>query len=253
MEIVKSKVDFLLFNEENLEKIKDSSFITGFYGIGKCGFIAVNHLVRTFNAERIGVILTSEMPPYVSQKKGVLSFPFEIYFVKLPNGEKLSFLLPSFEPYKTEHQVFSEELIKWLIKNQVKRIILFGGLDSRLRNNDQSVGRILYSRYYNESFQLPELPLFEEGMFLTGPLAYLLMFSELYRFPALAILTYAERSRPDPIAASKGISILSSLFKVEIDVSDLMKEAEKIKEEIKQIISSTVEKEEENLDRGLFA
>ncbi len=246
------QIRFILANQEGTTQFANSTLITGFYGVGKCGYIAVNHLVKILNAKRAGVILTKELPPFISVKGENLVFPFEIYVAKTNSGEKLTLLLPSFEPYKTEQQAFAKAVVEWSKEVNIDEIILIGGLDSRLKKDD-TIGRALWTQAYKEQGKDTLLPKFEEGLYLTGPLALLIMFSELQNVPALGLLTYAERSRPDPIAAANAIKLLGLLFDTEFDVEELGKEAARIEEEIQQILSATTEEENEEHDRGLFA
>ena len=57
----------------------DYTLITGFHGIGACGFITVRHIIETLNCERIGFIETEMLPALVSLEKDKLVMPFELY------------------------------------------------------------------------------------------------------------------------------------------------------------------------------
>ena len=85
-------------------------------------------------------------------------------------------------------------------------------------------------------------------------MALILMYAEIYNFPAIGILPYAERSRPDPIAASHGVEIVNDLLKLDCGVEELVREAETIETELQEL--EGLRKESEDLsrdpDRGLF-
>ncbi len=82
----------------------------------------------------------------------------------------------------------------------------------------------------------------------------MLMFYELNQFPAVALLPYAERSRPDPVAASVAIEQINLLLGIGIDTEGLLKEAEKIEKEIESLIqaSKPTRDRDKDSDQGMF-
>jgi len=91
------------------------------------------------------------------------------------------------------------------------------------------------------AFVPPEDPNFDlidldEGLFVTGPLALILMYFELNNFPALAILPYAERNRPDPSAGSIALEVLNHLLELDVDLTELEEEASNIEADIQRML-----------------
>ena len=81
----------------------------------------------------------------------------------------------------------------------------------------------------------------------------MLMFYELNSFPAVSLLPYAERSRPDPIAASVAVEKINHLLDIEVNVKELLDEAEKIEKEIEALIKASRPTErEKDSDKGMF-
>ena len=97
-----SKIEFFLM--EGKEDISNCTLVTGFYGLGRVGFISVNHLVETLNAELIGYLVSEALPPFLSIKDSKLRLPFELY-----RFGDVVFLTTYFEPYKYEHRSFSKD------------------------------------------------------------------------------------------------------------------------------------------------
>ena len=164
------------------------------------------------------------------------------------------FLSAYFEPYKLEHRVFAKAIVSWVKSQKMKSVVLIGGLDSRLRTNEEVLAKAVYTKSYKHSFPNSKLPLMDEGLYITGPMALLLMFAEIEDFPAVGIMPYAERSRPDPIGASHAVEIVNDLLGTESGIEELIAEAESIENEIQSMegIINEEQIDEENRDRGMF-
>lgn len=243
----KSNVEFLINSE--YKDLSGCVLVTGFYGIGKCGFISVNHMIEKLGAKKIGSMLTDFLPPFLSVKKDRLVLPFEIY-----KYENIVFLSAYFEPYKYEHRSFAQAVVQWAIDNDMSYAVLIGGLDSRLRTDDEVLAKGVYStRFINQYDKIP-VPVMDEGLFITGPMSLVLMYAEIMDFPAMGIMPYAERSRPDPIAASIAVEIVNDLLETDCGVEELVQEAESIETELQTMEGMINEEKEEseNRDRGLF-
>lgn len=242
----KSNVEFVLRAGE--ENISGCTLISGFYGIGKVGFIAVNHMVQTLKAKLIGYIVTDFLPPFLSVKEERLVLPFEIY-----RFEDIILINAYFEPYKLEHRSFAQEVVKWSTENDLSQIVLIGGLDSRLRVEDDILAKAVYSTSYKSLNPDTKLDVMDEGLFITGPMALILMYSEINQYPAIGIMPYAERSRPDPIAASHAVEIINDLLGLDCGIDELIQEAESIENEI-QTMEGVLEenREEDDRNRGMF-
>ena len=80
-----------------------------------------------------------------------------------------------------------------------------------------------------------DIPILERGLFVVGPLATMLTRYEIRDFPAIALLPYANPARPDPLAASVAVDYLNKVFNLSIDVTQLIKDAQKIEAEIQEI------------------
>ncbi len=221
-------IEFIFKNKQNFEAC---TLLTGWHGIGECGFIAMSHLVDKLKAERIGFIITNNIPQFITIKNKQITFPFEIY-----RKDDIIIVLPIFEPIKSEHLDFTKALVKWSIDNKFKHTLLVGGLDKRLKG--ESDIKFINTEKFSGDVSLYESNILDEGLYVTGPLAYMLLFYELYEFPAIAILPYAERSRPDPIAASIAISNISSFLDIEVDIKELQEEAERIEKEIESLLNA---------------
>jgi len=224
----------------------DNILLNGWHGVGECGFISLNHLVKELEARRIGVIVTESMPHFVTMKDGHLSYPFEIY-----KKDNLVIILPFFDPIKTEYIELTKAIVEWTVEEKFSQAILIGGLDNRLKDNAKL--KCLYTDAFKLKHPKFDIELLDEGLYVTGPLAYTLMFFGLKNFPALTLLPYADRSRPDPMAASIAIEVINNLLEINVDVNELIEEAERIEKKIQSLIKASQNKlQTTEIDRDMY-
>ena len=91
--------EFIFKEPQNFE---GCTLLNGWHGIGECGFISMSHLVDKLGAERIGYIITSNIPQFITIKNNKITFPFEIY-----RGGDIVIILPIFEPIKSFKKISS--------------------------------------------------------------------------------------------------------------------------------------------------
>jgi len=207
---------------------EDNILITGFHGIGMTGYIAINHLLNALEAERIGYIQTRSLPPFVSVQGKQLLTPFEVY-----KWDRFVFIRSEFPPHRSEENMFSRKIAEWAVEKQFREAMLVGGLDRRFRSSPEYLRMVPTKTYLDRNQVIKDL-LLEEGLYVTGPLAIMLTAFEVCNFPAVAILPYASRDIPDPRAAAVAINRISEIYQLEIDVSDLVQDAEKIERELEE-------------------
>jgi uncharacterized protein len=212
----------------NVPNLKGSIMITGFHGLGATGFIAVKHAVTSLNAELIGYIETEKIPPFVSMEEKRLSLPFEIY-----KKDNFVFILTNVPPHPKERQIYSRALAEWAVEQGLAGCYLIGGLDSRLKPSENDKIRITITKAFKNIDKLG-IPLLEKGLFVVGPLAVMLTHFEINNFPAVALLPYANPTRPDPLAASVAVEHLNKLTNLSMDVSSLVNDAQRIETEIQE-------------------
>ena len=158
-------------------------------------------------------------------------------------------LVPQFQPYRHEHKEFAETLVDWTIQSKFQQSILIGGLDSRLKKEEDEKIRVVATSAYLESNDL-ELPLLEDGLFVTGPIALMLAYYEVKNFPAIALLPYAESSRADPLAASIAVELVNKVTKLKIDTNKLVQDAELIERNLQEVITQTKSQDVDEKEQG---
>ena len=234
-------INFVINGNRNF---KGNTLITGFHGIGTTGFIGIKYIANQIQAEKIGTIISDFLPPFITTKNGKISLPFELY-----QKEKNLLLIPQFQPYRHEHREFAEKLVDWTINSNFNEAILIGGLDARLKKNEDDKIRYVATSSFLDKTKL-DIPILEDGLFVTGPLALLLTYYEINDFPAIALLPYAESSRADPSAAAIAIKEINRFTELNIDTTKLIQDAELIEQNLQEIITQTKEQASEEKEHG---
>lgn len=221
---------------DDKEEIENCYFVTGFHGVGLTGYIAVNHLVKSLHARPIGYIETQYQPALISLAGERISFPFEIY-----RHDSIIILFPRLQPKRSEVREFAHEVVKWVTERKFKEAYLIGGLDNRFKNGNDDM-RCVPTRPSLDEIKTRKIPLLEESLFVTGPLALMLTYFEMKSFPAVAFLPYSERGRPDPRAAALAVKQLNELLNLDVDVFELINDAKRIEEEVTKVMEGQKEK-----------
>ncbi len=199
-----------------------SIFISGFHGLGEVGFLSTAHLARALDAERVGFIKSDMLPLFVSMENERLVLPFELF-----SYESFVFLVPRFQPHQAEQWQFIDRLASWIIDNKFSEVLLLGGLDASFKEDDEDM-RCVPTTAYLPLLDKWSVPLLEEGLFVAGPLALLLAHFEMRDYPALGLLTYATRGRPDPRSAATMLEKINEVYGLNVSVDQLLEESKEI-------------------------
>jgi uncharacterized protein len=221
---------------DDKEEIRNCYFLTGFHGVGLTGYITVNHIVKSLHARPIGYVETQHQPALVSIADERISFPFELL-----RHDDIIILFPRVQPKRSEVGEFAREVVRWVTANEIKEAVLVGGLDNRFKEGAESI-RCVPTRPSLDKAKALKIPLLEESLFVTGPLALMLAYFEMKAFPAIALLPYSERGRPDPRAASLAVKQINDLFSLNIDVFELINDAKRIEDEVTKMIDGQRER-----------
>ncbi len=215
--------------------------VTGFPGFGAVGYITTKYIVEALKLKKIGYVIAKYMPDVVSiEGDRSFSFPHEIYSKE---GSGLVVLVNNVVPNIHERIEFAETIVRWSVENRISELLLIGGLDPSVRRSQEDLLRWIGNKWGKRVLKEPTM---DKGLIIVGPLAIILMFTEILGQPATVILPYAERDRPDPRAASVAVKKISEILGMEIDVQDLIRHAETV-EEIERKIREHIEMPEKRI------
>ncbi|MEM0271299.1 MAG: PAC2 family protein [Thermoprotei archaeon] len=205
--------------------LSGKTFVTGFHGIGLVGYVTVRYLVTKLGAIKIGFILTESMPPIITMENGEIKPPLELYMYR-----NVVFMYAESPPTAKLHR-FSRGISEWVVKSGFEKALLIGGLDSSYStstNPDDNL-RIIKTPQYNGLKR--EVAALEDGLFVVGPLALLMLNFHIADFPALAVLPYASRDKVDLRASATAIQFVNQELGLDVNVDELILNAKRIEDE----------------------
>ncbi|MHA1597043.1 MAG: proteasome assembly chaperone family protein [Candidatus Asgardarchaeia archaeon] len=219
--VVKEKVD-----------LSGKVFLTGFRSnIGETGYIAVSRIVESEGARKIGFIDTEYLPPSAFMSDDGILMPYELYLL-----EDLVVFFSRVQPSRLEWNSLMREISSWVSKEKMREAVIIGGLDNEFQEDDGDKLRMSATKSFLKKHPDIKYRLMEGGLGMYGPLALLLTYFEMMGFPAVAILPYAERGRPDPRAAAVALEAINELYGYKLNTESLLRDAEEIEKQIELLM-----------------
>jgi uncharacterized protein len=223
---------FVEYKEWNLEK--PATLIVGFPDTGLVGVIGVSYLVSKLGLDEVGGIDSPHFPPIAVIQNGILRHPIRIF-----SSKKLGIIYTEL--------TFTPEISSILIPvivdyARIKGFDMIIGLTGIAKPNRLDAVELI--TYYVSSLGRVELlekagaKIFENGI-LIGPYALLLKEAMRKRIPAHVLLTESFLEFPDPEAAAVGLTTLSKIIGIEIDVGELLQQAEMIRLRARDLMRRT--------------
>ena len=217
---LQSEPDVILHVEQTPSP--ESTVIIGFPGSGLVGSISVSYMIDVLEFEQIGHITSKWFPPMALMAEGVISLPVRIYA-----KDTFVAILADIPIQTTLCYEMSKALISWFTSISAKQIIVIAGiLTNELEN------RVFVTVTEKELLErLPEacipLPIGN----ISGIAGSILIEAKTNKIPTIGLLAEAINA-PDPRASASIISVLNPYLSLEMDVSDLLEQAENIESQM---------------------
>jgi uncharacterized protein len=208
------------------KKLKATTLIAGFHGIGATGYWSVKFLIEELKARRAFYVDSEFAPAVSSTLNGAISTPYEIFVC----GE-LAFLKAEVPPLRENENRFFRELGSWIVETGINEVALIGGLDESLRTDDSEY-RLVLTDAMAKREQFEGEPILEEGKMIVGPVAILLNTLQMHNCAAYAILAYSNTERVDPRAAATAVEFLAERYAFKVSTAPLIKGAEELEREL---------------------
>jgi len=222
----------------DLKELKPRYFITGYQGFGMVGYLTTRHVIRELKLQKVGFIKTRYMPEFtLYNKDSGLMYPFEVYAGRAGENNIVA-VLHNATPVERERTLYADYLAFLAKELGVEEVILIGGLDPSLREDELEKYR--WIPIGNTSIKLDAKLL--EDRHVIGPLALTMIFMNAYGLKGVTLLSYTELYRPDPKASAVAVDVLSEILGVKIDTSTLLEEAS---------IIEAIEAEREKVEKAI--
>lgn len=225
--------------EEDGVEYENPIVIEGLPDVGLVGTIAASYIVEKLNYKEIGHIESDLFPPVMVIHDGKLKNPFRIYSAE--GGRIVVVLSEVAVPPKAVYPL-TTALADWFHKIDVKQpVISVKGLPMKNRMDIEKpeVFAVGNDEGAMKELKAKQMDLLEEG-FIAGTYAIMLRECSKRKISAISLLAQCYPVYPDPGAAASAIETVKKFVtSLDIDVGELLENAEGIKLKARDLMQQT--------------
>ncbi len=213
---------------------KGMTFVEGFPGAGLVGPMTISYMIEKLKPVYIGYIEGDELPPIMSVHSGTPMPSIRLYYSK--EGRFVCILSEYSIPPELVYPI-SDKIIKFVRDGGFSEIISIGGMP--VRDGDEKYLDTVFSISSNDKCAARTVKIgmkrVNEGV-STGIGAVLMLKSVEDKIDNINILVPVRDGITDPKYAELAIQNINNLMKLEIDVTELEKEAKMVEAKINELI-----------------
>ena len=217
------------------KSLKGYTLIEGFPGTGLVGPMAASYIIEKLGMEMVGYIYSDRFPPIAAVHGGVPMHTARLY---ADPKSKLVVVFSEFMiPVDAIYQL-SDELISFVRKNGISRIISIGGMPSQ---NPSSAAYVISSQpgVVGKGGKQGLKPV-NEGV-IAGVSAMLMSSAVELGIQAVDLLVEVNPEVMDPHYAEVAIKGLGALTGIEIDTKELEEEAKEVDTKVRDMLKKAKE------------
>jgi len=218
--------------------LKDATVIAGFPSIGLVSTIAANYLIDALNLKQIGCITSSQFPALSVVHTGEPLSPVRIYEGN-QSGGKIVVFVSEFKPKPNLINSISETIMGWVKDKKCKLLISPEGMvvegkgEEGEENKKVEAYAIGSTEEARNTLMSKNIPQFKNGI-IAGVSGVLLNIGKQSNFDVISILAEAHPNYPDARAAAAAINVIALIMGVEINVTPLYEESERIEKQLQK-------------------
>ncbi len=243
-----NKDEFLIVQETDREFNNPLVFLT-YPGPGIVGPIIARQMIESLGLEEVGFFKSKSLSPVTMFTNNVLKHPYLIY----ANKEGSIVLITIDYPIPQEsYLAVAEGLLEWIEHElHAEYIVCFDSIPVNVKPS----GKIIITaaeKEIAEKLKKYSVELYDNGI-VVGLSGALMSEALLRRIIGIVLMTPATAQLPDPEAAADLIDVVNDHFKLSIDTSALLKEAENIKKQLAAIAEKEHAMHRDELPRAKLA
>jgi len=228
-------VNICIFEEIELT---DATVIAGFPSIGLVSTIAANYLIDALNLSQIGCLASPHFPALSVVHTGEPLSPVRIYSGSQPNTGKIVVFVSEFKPKPHLINSISDAIMKWVNEKKCKLLISPEGMVVEGKNDNENGNKleayaIASTEESRNKLVSKGIPQFKNGI-IAGVSGVLLNLGKQSKFDVISILAEAHPNYPDARAAAAAINVMANIMDVEINVTPLYEESERIEKQLQK-------------------
>ena len=228
--------DVHIVNFEEVD-LKGATVIAGFPSIGLVSTIAANYLIDALDLTQIGCVTSSQFPALSVVHTGEPLSPVRIYAGSQNSHKKIVIFVSEFKPKPNLINAISETITSWANEKGCKLMISPEGMVVEGKSSDGEEEVEAYAIGSTESARgmlvEKKIPQFKNGI-IAGVSGVLLNIGKQQGFEVISILAEAHPNYPDAKAAAAAINVMARLMSVEINVTPLYEESERIEKQLQK-------------------
>lgn len=215
-------------------ELKSPLIFAGFVGAGLVGPIAIGHMIEKLEMKEIGYMRSKHLPPSTVFMKGRLRHPFRFYANK--EGTVCTVICEITLRIEGVYTIVGA-ILDWAKEKGSNEIIILEGVASDEHDQkaycaaEEDLCRVMADKDIN---------IIPHG-FITGIPGGILNECLIREIQGVALLVKANKLLPDPEAAATLIEAVNRMYEMQIDVSDLKKEKEKIGADLEELSQKYVQ------------
>jgi len=215
-------------------ELKSPLIFAGFVGAGLVGPIAIGHMIEKLEMKEIGYMRSKHLPPSTVFMKGRLRHPFRFYANK--EGTVCTVICEITLRMEGVYTIVGA-ILDWAKEKGSNEIIILEGVASNEHDQkaycaaEEDLCRVMAEKDIN---------IIPHG-FITGIPGGILNECLIREIQGVALLVKANKLLPDPEAAATLIEAVNRMYEMQIDVSDLKKEKEKIGADLEELSQKYVQ------------
>lgn len=219
-------------------ELKSPIIFAGFVGAGIVGPLAINHIIKELEMEEIGVLRSKYLPPSTVFIRGRLRHPFRFYANR--EGTICAIICEITLRMEGLYTLVSS-ILDWAAENGSKEIVILDGVASSEHDDkaycaaEEDLVRTMADK---------DISMIPQG-FITGVPGGILNECIVRDIQGLTLLAKANKTFPDPAAASTLIKALNRFYDMNIDTAGLQEEKERINSDFGELSKKYVEHREE--------
>ncbi|MEM1586597.1 MAG: PAC2 family protein [Candidatus Bathyarchaeia archaeon] len=220
-----------VITEEKETELKNPILIEGLPGLGMVGRIAVKYLIKQLRAKKFAELYSPHFAYYVLvNKNGIITLlKNEFYYWKNDSGDNdLILLTGDCQAQTVEGQYdVANTILEYVKKKNVKAIITIGGYRKDVISAPQVFASATDPDILKRAIEAGSLSS-PPGNPIIGAAGLLIGLAKIKGISGLCLLSETPGYMPDPKAAKSALIIISRMLNLNLDLTGLDKEIEKI-------------------------
>ncbi|MEF8879761.1 MAG: PAC2 family protein [Candidatus Thermoplasmatota archaeon] len=230
---MQNEVEIVNFEDVDLS---GATVIAGFPSIGLVSTIAANYLIDALDLEQVGCLKSSQFPALSVVHTGEPLSPVRIYAGTHAEGEKIGVFVSEFKPKPHLINGISDAIMRWVETKGCKTLISPEGMVVEGKDNDEDTADAYAIGSTEDARNMlteNDVSQFKNGI-IAGVSGVLLNLGKQSNFDVISILAEAHPNYPDAKAAAAAINVIALTLGIEINVTPLYKESERIEKKLQK-------------------